>query len=112
MKSIISTIIAVGCTVTASAFVSAATIQPIETTPILARDCEAGKTILLEITIQNDGSVQDVRSLDPEPYNAALAARVERSVANWKFSPVNGISNQNASRTIRMPVHITDVSKS
>jgi len=87
-------------------------VKPVHTTPILARESEEGKTILLSVTINADGSVAKVTAVDSRCCDELLAARVVRSVGNWKFEPALDQNQQPVPATVLLPVNIASVERS
>ena len=110
MKSkIIIVIAALASAFTASASVNVEKVRPIETTAIMARENEEGKTILLTVTISPDGSVKQATAASLYDYDKLLAERVVRSVRNWTFEPATDEAGNYQEVTVRLPVRIAAV---
>lgn len=100
-----------GSALLASAEIQLRDVRPVETTTILARDCEQGKTIQVLVSIDADGSVIDASATDADPYDALLAQRVVEAVKAWKFSPAKDGSGQACKVTVLLPVHIQAIKR-
>ncbi len=106
---IILTIAALSGAIVASADINTEKVRPIETTPIMARLNEEGKTILLTVTIRPDGSVKDAIAVSPDDYDKLLADRVVQSVKKWTFEPATNETGKRQEVTVNLPVHIAAV---
>lgn len=84
-------------------------IRPVETTPVLARECEEGKTVYVTVKINQNGDVTQASAIRAHAYDAALALRVERSVNQWKFVPAKDSQGHVKEITVVLPVYISSV---
>lgn len=112
MKTIISSIICLlGSALLAAADIQTAHIQPIETTTILARECELGKTIVLRLHLTADGTVVDADPHELDPYDVLLAERVMQSVKQWRFTPATRTDGTPCEIQLLLPIHIESIEK-
>ncbi len=112
MKTIISSIICLlGSALLAAADIQTAHIQPIETTTILARECELGKTIVLRLHLTADGTVAKADSHELDPYDVLLAERVMQSVKQWRFTPATRTDGTPCEILLLLPIHIESIEK-
>lgn len=112
MKTTIITVICLlGSALLAAADIQTAHIQPTETTAILARECELGKTIVLRLHIASDGTVAEADPHELDPYDALLAERVMQSVKQWKFTPATHSDGTPCEIQVLLPIHIQSIEK-
>ena len=84
-------------------------VKPVSTTPILARDCEEGKTILVDVTIDENGKVVEAKAVKSNRHDVLLAERVVRSVQDWTFGPATDEDNHPVAARFLIPVTITSI---
>jgi TonB family protein len=111
MKPTITTLICLlGSALLASADIQTSEIRPIETMPFLVREHEAGKTVVLRLSIASDGTVDHAIVEEAGPYDDPLASRVLSAVKQWKFSPATDAKGEAHAVNVLLPIHIESVS--
>lgn len=112
MKTQITTLLCLlGSALLASADIHTSELRPIETTPILARECEEGKTVVLRLAIGADGSVNHAAVEESGHYDELLALRVVSAVKHWKFSPATDANGKAHEVSVLLPIHIQSVAR-